>query len=374
MRIQKATWRELTLPFKQQIQTSYGIQTEKHFFLITLEDETGFVGYGELEAFEWPDYTEETLTGAIEVIRKLLLPILMNHSLAHPNEVRGLFSWIRGNKMAKAAVETAVWDLYAKKENISLAELLGVTRKTVPVGASIGIQESKEALVHTVASYVEAGYRRIKLKIKPHFDYQYIKAVREKFQTLSLMVDANSAYSWEDLELLKRLDELELEMIEQPFGVNDLYYHAALQKQMKTRICLDENICSLADLEQAYHFGSCQAVNLKIARVGGIAEALDIANFCQDKGLLVWCGGMYEAGVGRAFNLALAGKEMFTFPGDISATDRYFESDILTTNFVLENGELRIPNGTGIGVELRKDLANFVQSEGAIYNDRKEGE
>lgn len=374
MQIRKVEWKELSLSFRANIQTSYGVQTAKHFFLLALEDEQGFTGYGELEAFELPDYTEETLEGAFGLIRGLLLPLLMEQEISHPREVRALFGWIRGNEMAKAAVETAVWDLHAKRKGISLAELLGTQRSTVPVGVSIGIQPTPEALVKTVGAYLKEGYQRIKIKIKPGSDYEHLKAVREAYPSISMMADANSAYEWQDIELLKKIDTLDLEMIEQPFGVNDLFYHAELQKQLQTKICLDENIRSLADLEQAYRLGSCQAVNLKIARVGGIAEALDIISFCVENKLLVWCGGMYEAGIGRAFNLALAGNEAFTFPGDISATDRYFEKDILTEDFVLENGSLRIPSGIGIGVELREDLSTFTKSEGTYYFDKKEGE
>ncbi|MBF2544210.1 o-succinylbenzoate synthase [Listeria seeligeri] len=355
MYFQRARLIRVELPLLNPFKTSYGELKNKDFYIIELVNQDGICGYSELEAFPLPDYTEETLETAIQIIKQHLLPIIAQNDVSTPEEVHQLFAWIQGNEMAKAAVELAIWDVFAKAKKKSLASMIGATRKSLAVGVSIGIQSDSATLVKLVEEYVDAGYERVKLKIKPHKDIAFIKAVREKFPKLSLMADANSAYNKEDFSLLKELDEYDLEMIEQPFGTKDFVDHAWLQKQMKTRICLDENIRSLADVKQAHILGSCQAINLKLARVGGMFEALEIAKYCTKNDLLVWCGGMLEAGIGRAHNVALAARTEFNFPGDISASNRYFHEDIVSPAFVLERGRLKVPEGYGIGVEVDFD-------------------
>ncbi|EAV9888787.1 o-succinylbenzoate synthase, partial [Listeria monocytogenes] len=352
MYFQEARLIHAELPLIAPFKTSYGELNSKDFYIIELVNEEGIRGYGELEAFPLPDYTEETLGTAISIIKQHLLPILAQKEIRTPEEVNQMFSWIQGNEMAKAAVELAVWDAFAKNEKLSLAKMIGAKKDSIAVGVSIGVQHSAEALVQLVSQYMDEGYERVKLKIAPKKDIQFVKAVREKFPNLSLMADANSAYNREDFLLLKELDHFNLEMIEQPFGTKDFVEHAWLQKKLKTRICLDENIRSLDDLKQAHMLGSCQAVNLKLARVGGMSEALKIARYCSDNNLLVWCGGMLEAGIGRAHNIALAARAEFTFPGDISASNRYFNEDIVSPAFVLNQGKLTVPTGQGVGVAL----------------------
>ncbi|HAM1073348.1 TPA: o-succinylbenzoate synthase [Listeria monocytogenes] len=356
MYFQEARLIHAELPLIAPFKTSYGELNSKDFYIIELVNEEGIRGYGELEAFPLPDYTEETLGTAISIIKQHLLPILAQKEIRTPEEVNQMFSWIQGNEMAKAAVELAVWDAFAKNEKLSLAKMIGAKKDSITVGVSIGVQHSAEALVQLVSQYMDEGYERVKLKIAPKKDIQFVKAVREKFPNLSLMADANSAYNREDFLLLKELDHFNLEMIEQPFGTKDFVEHAWLQKKLKTRICLDENIRSLDDLKQAHMLGSCQAVNLKLARVGGMSEALKIARYCSDNNLLVWCGGMLEAGIGRAHNIALAARAEFTFPGDISASNRYFNEDIVSPAFVLNQGKLTVPTGQGVGVALDLDV------------------
>lgn len=356
MRFQKARLIHAEIPLLKTFKTSYGELKTKDFYIIELMNDAGICGYGELEAFPLPDYTEETLETAILIVKQHLLPDLVQKDFAAPEEVHQIFSWVQGNEMAKAAVELAVWDVFAKAEKKSLAKMIGATKKSIAVGVSIGIQDSVDSLVQLVEEYQNEGYERVKIKIEPNKDIAFIKAVREKFPKLSLMADANSAYNREDFTLLKELDQFGLEMIEQPFGVKDFVNHAWLQRQLNTRICLDENIRSLEDVQQAHLLGSCRAINLKLARVGGMVEALKITRYCAGNDILVWCGGMLEAGIGRAHNVALAARAEFNFPGDISASNRYFHEDIIFPEFTLEQGRLNVPDGYGIGVGLNHNV------------------
>ncbi|MBC1482621.1 o-succinylbenzoate synthase [Listeria sp. FSL L7-1485] len=356
MRFQKARLIHAEIPLLKIFKTSYGELKTKDFYIIELMNDAGICGYGELEAFPLPDYTEETLETAILIVKQHLLPNLVQKDFAAPEEVHQIFSWVQGNEMAKAAVELAVWDVFAKAEKKSLAKMIGATKKSIAVGVSIGIQDSVDSLVQLVEEYQNEGYERVKIKIEPNKDIAFIKAVREKFPKLSLMADANSAYNREDFTLLKELDQFGLEMIEQPFGVKDFVNHAWLQRQLNTRICLDENIRSLEDVQQAHLLGSCQAINLKLARVGGMVEALKITRYCAENDIIVWCGGMLEAGIGRAHNVALAARAEFNFPGDISASNRYFHEDIIFPEFTLEQGRLNVPDGYGIGVGLNHNV------------------
>ncbi|WP_167628803.1 o-succinylbenzoate synthase [Listeria valentina] len=371
MRLNKACLYKVHLPLLTPFRTSYGVLREKSFYLIMLEDELGNIGYGELEAFPLPDYTEETLEGAKQVVVNLLLEELRGKEIKDVEEVSQLFAWVRGNEMAKASVESACYDLSAKRHKTSLAHFIGAQEKEISVGVSVGIQENERILVEKVRTYVSAGYGRIKVKIKPGADFSYLKAIRDEFPEIPLIADANSAYEEADLNKLLRLDQLAITMIEQPFGVRDLWLHAKLQNKLeKTAVCLDENIRSLEDVMQAHAFGSCRAINLKMARVGGMLEALRIAKFCKQTGMIVWCGGMLEAGIGRAYNVALAARNEFQFPGDISATSRYFEQDIVKQNFEVIDGKICVPDGLGIGVDIDEQALNrFTESVETILLD-----
>lgn len=352
MRIVEVRHEQLRLPLKSPFVTSYGVLKEKAFDLYLLSDEQGNQGIGELVAFEVPDYIEETLANSRQVIRDFLLPLLSDKEINHPSEVWQLFQGIQGNYMAKSAIETAVWDLHAKRHNRSLVTYFEETRQKIPVGVSVGIQPTIADLLEIVQNYVNQGYQRVKIKIAPTKDYEPLAAVRQKFPELVLMADANSAYSWEDLAMLERLDTLHLAMIEQPFHQRDFVHHQQLQQRLQTPICLDENIRTLEDVQTAYALGSCQSINLKIPRVGGITEALRILSFCKEKKIIVWLGGMFESGVGRALNLQFASQQVFQFPGDISGSNRYYEADIVTEPALVIDGMLAVPQGLGIGVDL----------------------
>ncbi|WP_430602736.1 O-succinylbenzoate synthase [Enterococcus sp. DIV0724b] len=355
MEIHRIDRYRVRLPLKSPFETSYGRLTEKAFDILLVTDELGNQGIGELVPFEQPDYIEETIDTARIIIEKHLIPLLINADIQHPKEVSVLFEEVKGNQMAKSSLETAIWDLYAKRSNKSLKTYFNDTRTQIPVGVSIGIQTDLTKLTDQITKYIDLGYKRIKLKIRPGYDLKPIEAIRQKFPDILLMVDANSAYTIKDIPHLKQLDTYNLAMIEQPFAANDFLDHAQLQKEIKTDICLDENIRSLKDCELAYSLGSCRSINLKIPRVGGITEAMKIADFCKEKELLVWLGGMFESGIGRALNLQFASQKIFTFPGDISASERYYYEDILTEPIEMKQGEIRVPDGVGIGVCLSRD-------------------
>ena len=361
MKIVKAERIACQLPLKQPFETSYGRLTEKAFDLILLTDQDGTVGVGELVAFPQPDYIEETLDSARTVISRFLLPLLTGE-IQHPRDVWSLFQTVQGNFMAKSAVETAIWDLYGRQNHCSLTSFYPSTRDKLSVGVSVGIQATTEELVAQVADYVAQGYQRVKIKIKPGKDLEPLAALRQAFPDLLLMADANGAYE-DQPEKIVALDELGLAMIEQPLKIRDLVGHRRLQQQLKTPLCLDEDIRAAEDVAVVAALDSCRAINLKIPRVGGITEALRIVSACQQYGLEVWLGGMFESGVGRAMNLQFASQAPFHFPGDLSASDRYFYDDIVTEPAIIEAGSLKVPTGVGAGFTLdEKKLADYCVS------------
>ncbi|WP_265459119.1 o-succinylbenzoate synthase [Enterococcus sp. HY326] len=355
MKIKKIEAYQVRLPLKQLFKTSYGLLREKAFDIFIITNEQGQQGIGELVPFENPDYIEETLMNSRQIIENNLLPLLVQQEIFEPQTITEIFKVVQGNYMAKSAIETAYWDLYAKENQQNLSFYLHGSRPTLPVGVSVGMQPSTEQLLAVVADYLEAGYQRVKLKIQPGYDYQPLAALRQKFPELTLMADANSAYTLQNLEQLKQLDELNLTMLEQPFNQRDFTEHAILQKEMQTAICLDENIRSLMDVKTAVALNSCRAINLKIPRVGGLQEAQRIYEFCLNEDILVWLGGMFESGVGRSLNLQFASQPGFNFPGDISASDRYFAEDIVKEPAKMIAGSLPVPKGVGLGVELDWD-------------------
>lgn len=355
MKIHRIDRYRVRLPLKIPFETSYGRLTEKAFDILLVTDELGNQGIGELVPFEQPDYIEETIATARIIIENHLIPLIKDADIHHPKEVSLLFNEVKGNQMAKSSLETAIWDLYAKRNGTSLKTYFNETRTKIPVGVSVGIQTDLAKLIDQINEYVVQGYQRIKLKIRPGYDLKPIDAIRNKFPDILLMVDANSAYTIKDISHLKQLDRYDLAMIEQPFAANDFLDHAQLQKEMQTDICLDENIRTLKDCELAFSLGSCRSINLKIPRVGGITEAMKIVDFCKERDLLVWLGGMFESGVGRALNLQFASQKVFKFPGDISASDRYYYEDILTDPIEIQKGKISVPNGFGIGVSLSQE-------------------
>lgn len=339
------------MTMKNPFVTSFGSVQDKPFLLVEAMDEDGNTGWGESTAFHAPWYNEETFQTNLHIIKDFLVPLMLNKEIIHPDEVSAIFSPIRKNNMAKAAVEGAIWDLYAKRNGQTLAEALGGNTKKIEVGVSIGLQKSTEELLKVVQNYVEEGYKRIKVKIKPGSDISLISALREAFPELPLMADANSAYTLNDTEIFKQLDQYNLLMIEQPLDYDDIVDHAKLQREIKTPICLDESILSLADVKKAIELGSAKVINIKIGRVGGLTAAKQIHDYCMEKNVPVWCGGMLEAGIGRAHNIALTSLPNFTLPGDTSSSSRYWYEDIITPEVIAKDGFITLPTGYGIGFE-----------------------
>lgn len=354
--IHKVILHRLVMRLNDPFTTSFGTVFDREFFIVEVIDEEGRSGFGETVAFSTPWYSEETVQTTEHMMRDFLIPLLFQGPIEHPDEVSERFAPIRRNNMAKAAIEGAVWDLYAKRLQQPLSSVLGGTKKSIEVGISIGIQPTIEDQVRVVAKYVEEGYKRIKIKIKPGWDYEVLKAVRQAFPDIPLMADANSAYTLADLDHLKRLDEFNLLMIEQPLAHDDIVDHAKLQAEVSTPICLDESIHSVEDARKAVELGSCKIINIKIGRVGGLTEAKKIHDYCQTQGIPVWCGGMLEAGVGRAHNIAITSLPQFTLPGDTAASSRYWQKDIIEPEVIVRNGTITIPEGPGIGYDVNRSI------------------
>jgi O-succinylbenzoate synthase len=349
MRLNKITLREIHLPLIAPFETSFG-QTSLRRILLVEAEADGMSGWGESTAGEDPYYSYETLETAWHIMRDYIWPLLKGREIASASEVWDLLARIRGHNMAKGGVETALWDAEAKQKNIPLAKLLGSTRDEISCGVSIGIQPDIETLLAKVEKELIAGYQRIKIKIKPGWDIEPTRALRERFPRIRLMVDANSAYRLEDAALLKQLDAFYLIMIEQPLGYDDIYSHAQLQRQLETPICLDECIHDIEHARAAIEIGACRIINIKLGRVGGHTAARRIHDLCQSKSIPVWCGGMLESGIGRAHNIAMSTLANFTLPGDVSASRRYWDQDIIEPEVeVTPQGTIRVPQQPGIG-------------------------
>lgn len=352
MELKKFVLRIVEMRMKNAFTTSFGSVQNKRFIVIEAYDELGNVGYGECDAFEIPWYTEETVKSCWHMLEDFFVPHLLHKKLAHPKEVRDILAVYRRNPMAKAGIETAIWDLYAKRMKMPLYEAIGGKRNQVPVGVSIGLQQTKELLYEKIEAALQQGAQRIKVKIKPGQDVELVRTIRQRFPHVPLMVDANSAYTLKDLPLLKQLDAFDLLMIEQPLAADDILQHAELQRHLKTAICLDESICSLKDAETAIETKACRIFNIKIARVGGIQEATLIHDAAGEAGIQIWGGGMLEAGIGRAHSVAIATLEHFTLPADTSGSSHYFERDIILPEVVVEDGFITLPEAAGIGYEV----------------------
>lgn len=351
MKVKEVVIRQLKMTLKNPFTTSFGTVKDKQFLLLEAKDESGVIGFGESVAFEVPWYTEETMKTNWHVLEDFLIPLILNKQINHPEEVSHLFKGIKRNNMAKSTIEGAYWDIYSQQKGLSLAKTLGGSKEKIEVGISIGIQETASKQIEVIEKALEEGYKRIKVKIKPGLDVELIRMIRKHFPDIPLMADANSAYTLEDIDLLKQLDEFNLTMIEQPLASDDYVDHATLQKQIKTPICLDESITSLEDTRKAIQLNSCGVINLKIGRVGGIHEAIKIHDYCVEQGIPVWCGGMLEAGIGRAHNIALTTLPNFTMPGDTAGSSNYWEEDIITPEVVVEEGFIHVPQKVGIGYE-----------------------
>ena len=356
MKIKTIELIEIKLPLVHFFETSFGRTYERRIILTRVADESGNEGWGEVTCGETPSYCEEWTDAAWATIEKILAPMVIGKAVENASEIWNLMRRARGNRMAKAAIETACWDLEAKKLNVPLWKHLGGTQKEIQCGVSIGIQDSVEQLFGKIQTELDAGYRRIKIKIAPNWDYEIVKQVREKFGDILLMGDANSAYSLKDIELFKRMDEFDLMMFEQPLAYDDMLDHAKLQKEIRTPICLDESIRSADDARKAIELNACKIINVKLGRVGGHAQAKLVEQVCLENQIPIWCGGMLESGIGRAHNIAMSTLAGFTLPGDVSASKRYWHEDIIEPEVkVTPNGTIIAPENTGIGFEVKRD-------------------
>ena len=361
MKIDRVVLQRVKMTMREPFETSFGIELVKEFFLVRIYSD-GIMGIGECGASNEPFYLEETNASVHYVLKEFLIPRIFNFDFKSPWELGEVFRPVRGNYMAKSVLDAAIWDLFAKSADAPLFRYIGGTRTQIEVGISVGIQSSINGLVEKVRGYVDAGYKRVKVKIKPGYDLKPLGALREEFPELPLMADANSAYGFEDLSLLKQLDDFGLGMIEQPLGYDDIYQHSLLAKEIATPICLDESIRNIGDLQEAYALGACSIVNLKMPRVGGISESIKIENFCKENSMGLWCGGLLEAGIGRAFNVALTTLAGFNMPGDTAPSHRYFDKDIIDPEVIFSSpGMIAASELPGVGCHVDEStLDRFV--------------
>ena len=356
IKVEAITMREIRMPLVHFFETSFGRTYHRRILLVSVHSD-GIEAWGECVAGEAPHYSEESIDTAWYVTREHLAPALLGKRLERGKDCVPLFARIRGHRMAKAAIENALWHAESIQKGLPLWKLLGGTRTEIACGVSIGIQDSVEQLLEKIDTEVTAGYQRIKVKIRPGWDVNVIERIRARWPRILLSCDANSAYTLEDADHLKRLDAFNLLMIEQPLWNDDVYFHARLQKLLKTAICLDESIRSARDAQMAIELGACRIINIKVGRLGGFSEAIAVHNACQAAGIPVWCGGMLESGIGRMQNVALSTLQNFTLPGDVSASKRYWKQDIVEPEVVVSpRGTIEVPQQPGIGRRLRKEL------------------
>lgn len=352
--------REIRLPLVHFFETSFGRTTQRRILLVRLIDQDGADGWGECTAAEGPFYSDEWTESAWSTLREFLAPMIVGQRVKSAAETWKLMISVRGHRMAKAALETAAWDLEAKRAGVPLWRHLGGVHAKIPCGVSIGIQENPEALLDKIAAELSAGYQRIKIKIKPGWDLPVIERVRRSFPDIRLMGDANSAYTLAAAPLFRELDRFQLMMIEQPLAHNDIFDHAELQRQINTPVCLDESIRTPQDAKHAIGLGACRIINVKLGRVGGHQQAKDLERVCRESNVPVWCGGMLESGIGRAHNIAMATLAGFTLPGDVSASSRYWEADIIDPPVTVDpRGVIRVPEKPGIGFDI---LSNRIDA------------
>ncbi|WP_291431782.1 o-succinylbenzoate synthase [Deinococcus sp.] len=355
------------LPLKFRFETSFGVQTDKVVPLLVLHGD-GVQGVSEGTMERAPMYREETITGALALLRDVFLPRVLGQSFANPEALNDALGSFRGNRMARAMVEMAAWDLWARQLDVPLGTLLGGRRDHVEVGVSLGIQPDEAATVDVVRRHVEQGYRRIKLKIRPGWDVQPVRATREAFPDIRLTVDANSAYTLADATRLRALDAFDLTYIEQPLAWDDLIDHAELQRQLSTPLCLDESVTSAQDARKGLTIRAGGVINVKVARVGGHAEARRVHDVAQAFGAPVWCGGMLESGIGRAHNIHLSTLPNFTLPGDTSSASRYWNTDLINEPLEAQGGLMPVPAGAGTGVTLNRA---FLASVTELREERR---
>lgn len=356
MKIERVDFIQLKIPIVGHFETSYNRRYDSDKLILKFYT-PDFTAYTECVAGTALGYSYETINTARVVLKEHLLPVIMGRDLNGPEDFWPLIGRFRGHPMSKAAVENVLWILKAMEENTSLAKLIGNNKDRVTAGVSIGIQDSAEELVAKAGEYLDLGYPKIKMKIKPGVDVERVAAMRKAYPDIKLMVDANNAYSLDDMDILNQLDQFGLLMIEQPLAYEDIHDHAKLQAQMKTPICLDESIHGPYFARVAVETNACRIINIKQGRVAGLARAKEVHDICQKAGIGVWCGGMFETGIGRALIVALAGLDNFIYPSDISASNRYYPRDIVDPEFTLNaDGTISVPRGPGLGVEVNEKV------------------
>jgi o-succinylbenzoate synthase len=370
MKLESIVVREIHMRLKSPFETSFGTVQERRILLVEVIAD-GALGWGEVTAGETPAYNAETTDTAWHVISDFIAPRLIGKKLSAATEFPGLVAQIRGHEMAKSGIENALWDCEAQLKGVPIHKLLGGTRDEIASGVSLGIRETPQSLVQKVEEELRGGYQRIKLKIKPGKDYEFVAAVRKEFPAIRLSVDANSAYAIEDAAHLKKFDEFDLLMMEQPLNWDDIHAHAKLQAQINTAICLDECIYNARHALTAIELKACRIINIKLGRVSGHTEARIVQELCREHGVPVWCGGMLESGIGRAHNIAMSTLPGFTLPGDVSASHRYWQQDIIEPLVeVTATGTIRVPNAPGLGYAVRRDLVNAL----TVRTNRWEGQ
>jgi len=354
VKIERIEMHLVSIPLVRPFETSFGREdTETHIIVKLFAD--GLTGYGETPVASDPGYAYETIETAWHIQSDFLGPSIIQKEIASVYDFENLTNHIRGHNFAKHGFESAIWHLFSLSENKPLHEMLGGTQKIIKSGVSVGIEATISQLLEQIEKFLEEGYKRIKIKIKPGWDVEPVKAIRRRFGDIPLMVDANSAYSLKDLQVFQQLDEYKLMMIEQPLAYDDLTAHAALQSRIETPICLDESISSVSMAQAAIALSSCKIINIKPARIGGLYKAKVVHDLASEAGMGVWCGGMLEMGIGRAMNIAVCTLPNFIYPGDVSSSKKYFHKDIVTPEILFENGELTAPETPGLGYEPNDD-------------------
>jgi len=368
LKIKEISIHHVKMKLKSPFQSSIETVNERESLIIEMKDADGVIGWGEVVAFSSPWYTEETIQTAFHMLKDFLIPIVFKTNINHPKDIQPYFQRLKRNHMAKAGLDLALWDLYAKRKEKSLSKVLGGKRQEIEAGVVVSI-ESIPKMIEKIEAYAIEGYRRFKVKISPKMDHQILREIRKHFPNLPLMADANSAYTLHDIKHIQSFDQYQLMMIEQPLGADDLVDHAKLQNVIQTPICLDESIHSLHDVQSAIQLNSCKIINVKAGRVGGLTVAKDIHDICEKKQIPIWCGGMIETGISRAHNIALASLPNFSIPGDISASSRYWEEDLIEPEVTINNGIIKVPDKPGIGIKVsRKNLEKYCLHEEKFIN------
>jgi O-succinylbenzoate synthase len=368
MKIERIELSLLRMPYIHYFETSFGREEGRTFILVKVSSGGDF-GYGEIVADQVPLYSYETTSTAWNVLKEFLIPTVFKFDITDPRDFYKSVQTFKGHPMAKAGLELAMWDLYAKVKGQPLWKVYGGEQQEIPSGVSVGIQDSVTELLDRIQAFLDEGYQRIKIKIKPDWDVNVCEEVRKKFPDIPLQVDANGAYSLEDKETLKKLDEFDLLMVEQPFPAYDLWDHSRLQLEIKTPLCLDESATSQDTVRKALEMGSCRIINIKVGRVGGIVEAIKIHDFCLQKNVPVWCGGMLESGIGRAHNIHLATLSNFAFPNDLSASKRYYKKDLIEPPVEISpRGTIAVPQSPGIGVNPQEDRIQKATLKHEIFS------